>query len=166
MTRSSDFSNIHVVAKRWKTNGNSHDVELRNVPFNGGESFTLTRDNCGVPHFSPDGAYVSCINFSRPKVAVLSAKDGSTVAVFDAVRSALLNSGAHWTPDGRALVYIVHQKNVSNLWKQPIDGGNPEPLTDFTNGSCYSLAYSWDGSRIYVARGDEIRDAVLITNYK
>ena len=150
----------------WKTNGNSHDVELRNVLLNGGESLTLTHDNCGVPHFSPDGAYVSCINFSRSKVAVISAKDGSTVAVFDAVRSALLNSGAHWTPDGRALVYIVHQKNVSNLWKQPIDGGKPESLTDFTNGSCYSLAYSWDGSRIYVARGDEFRDAVLITNYK
>jgi len=150
----------------WKTNGNSHDVELRNVPLNGGEPFSLAHDNCGVPHFSPDGAYISCVYFSRQKVAVLSAKDGSTVAGFDAVTSALLNSGAHWTPDGRALVYIVHQKNVSNLWKQPIDGGRPEPLTDFTNGSCYSLAYSWDGTRIYLARGDEIRDAVLITNYK
>ena len=155
-----------VVYDVWRTNGLDHDAILRKIPFDGGEPIALSEDGCSVPHFSPDGAYVSCVYFSEPRLAVLSAKDGSKVAVFDAVKTPLLNSGAHWSPDGRALVYIVHQKNVCNLWKQPIDGGNAEQLTDFTNGSCYSLEFSRDGSRLYIARGDEIRDAVLIKNYK
>ncbi|MFL6467649.1 MAG: hypothetical protein ACJ72Z_06800, partial [Pyrinomonadaceae bacterium] len=155
-----------VVYDVWRTNGVDHDAILKRMPFNGGEPDILSSDGCSVPHFSPDGAYVSCVYFSESRVAVLSATDGSRVSVFDTVNSPLLNPGAHWTPDGRALVYIVHHNNVCNLWKQPIDGGKPEQLTDFTNGSCYSLEYSKDGTRLYVARGNELRDAILITNYK
>ena len=150
----------------WVTQGQHSEATLKKMPVSGGEAVTLISDDCSVPHFSPDRRYLSCVYFSNSRVAVISADDGTKVSVFDTVRSAFLNSGVHWTPDGRALVYIVHQKNVCNLWKQPIDGGKPEPLTDFTNGSCYSLDFSWDGTQLYVARGDELRDAVLITNYK
>ena len=155
-----------VVYDVWKTDGIGHDVQLKRIPFGGGEPVTLSTDDCSVPLFSRDGAYISCVYFSGSRIAVRSASDGSKVAVFDTVKTPLLNSGAHWTPDGKALVYIVHQKNVCNLWKQPIDGGKPQPLTDFTSGACYNLEYSWDGSRLYLARGEELRDAVLITNYK
>jgi predicted ATPase/DNA-binding winged helix-turn-helix (wHTH) protein/Tol biopolymer transport system component len=150
----------------WRTNGVDHDAVLKKIPFNGGDPIILSSDGCSVPHFSPDGASISCVNFSGSQIAVLSAEDGSRISVFDTVKTPLLNSGAHWTPDGKALVYIVHQKSVCNLWMQPINGERPKPLTAFTSGSCYSLEFSRDGSRLYIARGDELRDAVLIKNYK
>ena len=149
----------------WATQGANHRTLLKKVPFMGGESIDFRSDDCSVPHFSPDGSYVSCVYFADSRVAVLSIKDGSRFAVFNTVSTPLLNSGAHWTPDSRALVYIVHQNSVCNLWKQPIDGGKPEPLTNFTSGSCYSLEFSKDGSRLLVARGEELRDAVLIKHY-
>jgi predicted ATPase/DNA-binding winged helix-turn-helix (wHTH) protein/Tol biopolymer transport system component len=155
-----------VVYDVWRTNGVDHDVQLKKIPLSGGEEVMLTDDDCSIPLFSRDGAYISCVYFNGSRVAVRSAADGTKIAVFDTVKTPLLNSGAHWTPDGKALVYIVHQKNICNLWKQPIDGGKPEQLTNFTNGACYSLEYSWDGSRLYVARGEEIRDAILIKDYK
>jgi Tol biopolymer transport system component len=149
----------------WKTNGRDHDTALKMISINGGEGVTLSSDNCSVPHFSPDGAHVSCVYFTNSRVGVLSTKDGSKVAEFETVNPPLLNAGANWTPDGEALVYIVHQKNVCNIWKQPIEGGEPQQLTDFTNGACYNLSFSLDGSRLYIARGDELRDAILIKNY-
>jgi Tol biopolymer transport system component len=155
-----------VVYDVWKTRGVGHEVQLKKIPISGGEPATLTSDDCSIPLFSRDGAYISCVYFAGAQIAIRSAADGSKIAVFDTVKTPLLNSGAHWTPDGKALVYIVHQKSVCNLWKQPVAGGKPEQLTDFTNGACYSLEYSWDGSRLYLARGDELRDAVLIRNYK
>ena len=150
----------------WKTRRVDHDVILRKIPFGGGEPITLSNDDCSVPHFSPDGQYLSCVYFGKNQFAVISSVDGSKVAEFDTVKLPHLNTGGRWTPDGRALAYIVHQNNICNIWTQPIDGGKPKQLTDFTSGSCYNLAFSQDGSRLYVARGHELRDAILITNFK
>ena len=154
-----------IVYDVWANAGNYHPTLLKKVPFTGGEPIELRNDDCSVPHFSPDGNYVSCVYFGESRIGVISIDDGSRSHVFDTVSTPLLNSGAHWTPDGRALVYIVHQRNICNLWKQSIDGGKPEPLTNFTSGSCYSLEFSKDGSRLFIARGEELRDAVLIKNY-
>ena len=153
-----------LVYDSWMTRGLKHDAVLIKVPFGGGEPSTLSSDDCSVPRFSPNGRYVSCSDFGKDQLAVISASDGSKVSSFDVVKHGSLNG--HWTPDGRALAYIVHQNNICNVWTQPIDGGKAEQLTDFTSGSCYNLAFSRDGSRLYVARGNELRDAVLITNFK
>ena len=118
----------------WKTRGVSHDVVLKKVPFGGGEPISLSNDNCSVPHFSPDGQYVSCVYFDKSQFAVISSVDGAKVAAFDTVKSPHLNTGGRWTPDSRALAYIVHKNNICNIWTQPIDGGKPEQLTDFTSG--------------------------------
>jgi len=125
----------------------------------------LTDKNCMTPHFSPDGNFISCV-YEETKLAILLAADGSLVKTFETVSIPQLNNGARWTPDGQALVYRVLQKNLSNLWMQPINGGAAHPLTNFTNGMIHNFAYSPDGSRLYVARGYPIRDAVLIKNFR
>jgi hypothetical protein len=48
---------------------------------------------------------------------------------------------------------------------QPLDGGPPRQLTDFPNGDVYNFAYSPDGSKLYLARGFQIRDAILISGF-
>lgn len=150
----------------WKTRGVDHEVVLKKVPFEGGEPVTLSKDDCSVPHFSPNGQYVSCVYFGKNQFAIISSADGAKVAAFDLVKFPHVNTGGRWTPDSQALAYIVHQNSVCNVWTQPIDGGKPQQLTDFTSGACYNLAFSHDGSRLYLARGHELRDAILITNYK
>ena len=39
-------------------------------------------------------------------------------------------------------------------------------MTDFKNGSIYNFAVAQDGASIYLARGAQITDAVLIKNFK
>ncbi|MGI9166110.1 MAG: hypothetical protein ACR2G5_06970 [Pyrinomonadaceae bacterium] len=36
-----------------------------------------------------------------------------------------------WTADGSALTYIDNRDDVSNVWKQPLDGGEALQLADF-----------------------------------
>ena len=74
------------------------------------------------------------------------------------------STGAKWTPDGRSLTYLVHRQNSGNVWVQPV-GKPPRPLTTFTKGYIYRHVFSNDGTRLYVARGHQIRDAVLIKNF-
>ena len=73
---------------------------------------------------------------------------------------------ARWTPDGQALVFFNWRGNAHNLWRQPLSGGSPEPLTDFTSGAIWNFVYSRDGERIVLSRGTTFIDLVLIKNFR
>lgn len=100
------------------------------------------------------------------KLLIISVEDGAIVKTFETAENPMLNIGTRWTPDGKALAYIVNHQNVGNLRLQPIDGDASRPLTDFTSGDIYNFAFSTDGSQLYVARGYGIRNVVLIRNFR
>lgn len=141
------------------------DISLWKVSISGGEPIRLKQNNCLMPHFSPDDSLLSCVE-DQKTIHILSAVDGASIKSFPVTSLAWLNSGARWTPDGKAIAYIVTKRGVSNIWLQPIDGSNPRPLTDFNTASIYNFNFSTDGSRIFLARGQQIRDAMLIQNIK
>lgn len=143
-----------------------HRGWLKKIPLDGGDATVLSDDDCGMPHYSPDGRYISCVYFSKSILAVISAEDGSPIAKFETLKNPLINSGTRWTLDGKGLVYMVMQKKSTNLWVQPLDGSEPQPLTDFSSGGMYNFAFAADGSRLFVSRGYEYRDAVLIKNVR
>jgi Tol biopolymer transport system component/DNA-binding winged helix-turn-helix (wHTH) protein len=138
---------------------------LWKIPTEGGEPTQLNETVCETPHFSPDGRLVSCIH-SENQIAIISMDDGSVAKTFETDPLPILNSGARWTPDGRNLVYIVIRDKITNLVLQPIDGSATRPLTDFKSGSIYNFAFSTDGARLYLARGYDIHDAVIIRNFR
>jgi TolB protein len=144
--------------------GNS-STRLWKVSIHGGEPLPLSDGEFETPHYSPDGKFVSVVTKDN-KIGILSSDDGRLIKVFEPAPKSVLNTGAHWTSDGRALMYIVHRQNVSNIWLQPINGDPPQPLTYFTSGDIYNFAFSSDGARLYLARGYQIRNAVLIANFR
>jgi Tol biopolymer transport system component len=92
-------------------------------------------------------------------------RDDKTKRFFNVVQSAHLNVGAIWTPDGKSLAYIADNGKEGNVWIQPIKGGRPRQLTDFTSGWIYRIAYSADGKRLYLARGFAVNDALLVSGF-
>jgi Tol biopolymer transport system component/DNA-binding winged helix-turn-helix (wHTH) protein len=145
----------------------SRDMENRRVwrtSIEGGAPTRISDVKCAVPNFSPSGKYISCV--WEHTIYVVSAEDGSLLHTYSAVKIPFLNIGARWTPDEKCLVYIASQKGTTNLWVQPLDGKQPRRLTDFPNGDIYNFAYSADGSKLYLARGFQIRDLVLISGLR
>jgi Tol biopolymer transport system component len=67
-----------------------------------------------------------------------------------------------FTPDGKAVVYVVRDKGVDNLWVQPLDGSASKPLTHFTNDKIMRFVFSPDGSRLAIEHGEEESDVVLL----
>lgn len=145
---------------------NQRKMTLWKIASDGGEPVRLTDADCHTPHFSPDGKFVSCVSPDWKKLLIISVADGAIFKTFETAENPTLNIGTRWTPDGKALAYIVHHQNVGNLRLQPINGDATRPLTDFTSGDIYNFAFSADGSRLYVARGYGIRNAVLIRNFR
>jgi Tol biopolymer transport system component/DNA-binding winged helix-turn-helix (wHTH) protein len=144
----------------------SADEWLQRTSIDGGQPIPITSTDfvARTPHFSPDGQYLSFITADN-KIGLVNSEGGSPIRVFNTVNAPRLNVGARWMHDGQALAYIVHRNNVSNIWLQPLDGGQPRSLTDFTSGDIFNFAFSTDGSRLYLARGYQSSDALLIKNF-
>jgi len=137
---------------------------LYKLPLDGGETIQLSVKNCSRPHFSPDDSLISCVMMTegQNEIAIVSAKDGAVERTFKTLPRSTTSFGARWTPDGKSVAYIVTEMDVSNIWIQPLAGGKPRALTDFNSGSIYHFAFSMDGKRLFVARGTQTRDAILL----
>ena len=71
--------------------------------------------------------------------------------------------GGQWTGDrGQSR----ESWNRANLWRLPLDGSEPERLTDFDDRRLYWFEFTPDGEGLVITRGDLSRDAVLIENFQ
>jgi len=123
-----------------------------------------------APAISPDGRSIA---FNRSTLfapfetlTVVSLDNGEIVKEFDVRIEQTLNHGrrtVQWTPDGQAINFVSLQNNVSNIWRQPLDGP-PVPVTNFGSGRIFNFAFSPDGKQLALSRGTFNRDVVLIQN--
>jgi Tol biopolymer transport system component/DNA-binding winged helix-turn-helix (wHTH) protein len=149
--------------------GKREEKTLWKISIDGGAPVRLTEHEARSPHYSPDGKFVSYVYTEKNgqwKLAIISSEGGAPLKTFDAVKNPNLNVGCLWTPDGQNLAYMTTQKEVGNIWLQPLNGDAPRPLTDFQSGDIYNFAFSRDGARLYLARGYQIHDALLIKNFR
>lgn len=142
---------------------------LYRVPIEGGTAVELYTASNGVSGaISPDGKWVACAYqeagpVPASKIAVIPADGGATTATFVRPIGA---SRMHWAPDGKALQYLLTRRGATNVWEQPLAGGAPHPVTDFTSGRIFDFAWSRDGKELLLAKGEETSDVVLISNFR
>jgi Tol biopolymer transport system component len=77
---------------------------------------------------SPDGQFIACNYQDKEgeefRVAILPFAGGPPIKLLDLPPSENLSrseKAVRWTPDGRAIAYIITENEVSNIWAQPID---------------------------------------------
>ena len=144
---------------------------IMRVPVDGGEPQRLTDYWSIEPRYSPDGKFFACFvaveetqNFNR--LAIVSAEGGPPLKTFDISPSVNVSRGPIWTPDGKGITYLDARGEKTNLWVQPIDGGKPKQLTDFSQPVVARRAYSWDGKQIAIVRGEMTSNAMLLTGFR
>ncbi|MCA1622814.1 MAG: protein kinase [Acidobacteria bacterium] len=151
----------------------SNKTTVWRVSIEGGEAVQLTSEFSLAPVVSPDGKMIAYIFRRDPdpafKAAVIPFEGGQPINEFDITK--LYNQGSsqglpRWSPDGRALHFVVGSGGISNIWSQPIDGGQPKQITDFKSDRIFAFGWSRDGKQLVLSRGTVNRDAVLISNFK
>jgi len=137
------------------------------VPTDGGKTVRFTSD-AFTADISPDGSQVAFYNIptehdNQAKIEVVSVGGASPTVVANALTDI---PTLKWAPDGKALQYILTEKGTSNIWEQPLPNGTPRPISKFSSQQILSFAWSRDGQRLAIARGQTRADVVLISNFR
>ena len=93
---------------------------------------------------------------------------GAPLKTFEVTSDSRPNS--RWTPDGRAITYNITSggvfSGVTNLWTQPLEGGQAKQSTNFTSETFFQFDWSRDGKWLVCGRGKFSSDVILISNFR
>ena len=171
-----DFNPLFTLDSQWVifNSGSGDETSIWKVPIDGGNPVQLTDYFSTASAVSPKDGKIACgflderATPRRVRTGVLAPEGGAPTAVFDfpsyfgTIGPGFYGQVIGWTVDGRALTYIVTKDGVSNIWSQPLDGGQPRQLTDFKSDLIIYYAWSPDGKKLALARGSKTSDVVLI----
>ena len=139
------------------------------LPIEGGEPVPVANDNFGgQPLISPDGKLIHYLAEREPGSAalvrhIIPASGGAVLYTLPFIAG---NVQSRWSPDSRAIDYLLTRGGVTNLWRQPLTGGEPKQITNFTAGLMFNFVWSRDGKQLVMARGTRSSDIVLISNFQ
>jgi Tol biopolymer transport system component len=116
------------------------------------------RDGYSARNFvlSPDGEHVAfpVDDWARGRMLVASTKGGEARVVRETKTELLQPFGLSWSPDGRYLLYVERPdvKSPYELWRVPVQGGQPEKLGLAAQG-LHAPRLHPDGTRIAFSSG-------------
>jgi Tol biopolymer transport system component/predicted Ser/Thr protein kinase len=70
-----------------------------------------------------------------------------------------------FSPDGKAMAFLLTRNHATNIWEQPLAGGELVQLTKFTSGKIFAFSWSHDGKRLAFSRGESKSDVVMMSNF-
>jgi eukaryotic-like serine/threonine-protein kinase len=137
------------------------------VPFDGSAPIKLNLP-LGLVAYSLDGKMVVYGSQKvegghfQSKMVIASAENGTPLHAFD-VPFGLQSS--KFTPDGKAVAFLLKRDRATNIWKQPLSGGNLVQVTHFTSGDMFAFAWSKDGKHLAFSRGARKTDVVMMSGF-
>lgn len=142
--------------------------ELMKEPINGGPAVKVLSGNFDEVSSSPDhqSLVLSAVEESKGKkvkhVKVISLKDFTVTHDVVVPPNA---SGVDVLADNSQVLYFVREGNYDNFFLVPLTGGEPKRLTNFTAEHILSFEPTPDGKSLIFAKGEDLVNAVMISNF-
>jgi DNA-binding winged helix-turn-helix (wHTH) protein/Tol biopolymer transport system component len=151
-----------------------HPQKIWRIPVEGGmpvEIAEILGDNIvDRLSVSPDGTllaypYTEYANTVTPgwNLAVISVRGGPPLKTFK-VSGGIRNP--RWSPNGKGLQYLLIRDKATNIWEQPLAGGEPKQITRFTSGHMFDFNWSSDSMRLVMTRGSISSNVVLLQSLR
>jgi eukaryotic-like serine/threonine-protein kinase len=141
---------------------------LWRVPTTGGRPEQLTQFSSVFPHASPDGNWIEygIDDPNRNGFGIVPASGGQPAKLFEISHSSPGGAAVmRWSPASDAIDFVDTREGVSNVWRQPIQGGAPRQVTDFTSGLIFNFVWLPNGRDMAVARGTTSSDVVRLQSF-
>jgi len=141
---------------------------LMRVAIDGGETEVVYSNNdlsSFMPRISPDGKRLAFVAYNihtfEKRLMISQVESGHIDTIERSLEMNLLGQ-FFWSPDGKSLAAVSSRGGVPNVWRLPIDGSEPTPITDFKSGRVLNFTWSADGKDLLLARGNSNNDLVMI----
>jgi Tol biopolymer transport system component len=139
-------------------------INVWRIDRDGSNPLQLTSGNYDFqPRCSADGKWIAYSSQYTPpwNLVVIPFEGMPPVKVFE-------NRGGpvQWSADSQALTWVMTSGGVSNLWGQPLAGGPPRQITNFSADQIADFAWSPDGRKLAFRRRVTSSDIVLINNVR
>jgi Tol biopolymer transport system component len=119
---------------------------------------------------SPDGKYLAYAFMDSVPEPVLRMAvipvEGGPARVLQAPGWTYEGARLRWSPDGNGLQSLLTRDGATNIWEQPLAGGEPRQVTNFTSGRIFDFTWSADHQNLLLVRGDVSSDVVLLSNFR
>ncbi len=141
---------------------------LTKVPVDGGKAETLSKLPAYQFDISLDGKLAAYTTFAsaaavKQQLALVPVDSPQNTKLVALQRPANL---VRFARDGKGVVYAFREKDVDNLWRQPLDGSPGRQLTNFKAERISDFRWSVDGSKLGLIRGHTDSDVVLLQESK
>jgi Tol biopolymer transport system component len=146
---------------------------LWKMSIDGGAAVNLTDSVATLASVSPDGRFIAYLYPESPdpfappnRIAIIPFDGGPIIKTFNMSPSGTVATILQWSSDSKSVLYSVNRNNVSNIWSQPIEGGEPKQITNFNDLLITAFSWTRDGKQLACTRGTLLRDAILVTDLK
>jgi eukaryotic-like serine/threonine-protein kinase len=147
--------------------------EIWRIPVAGGTPVEIAKvlgeNVVGRISMSPDGKSLAYpyeeFTTLKVKLAIIPVDGGPPLRTLDAPGEVYGTKSLLWSQGGKGVEYILSQNGISNLWEQPLEGGQPHQLTRFSSGQIFDFNWSADGRRLLLCRGEISSDVVLLSHF-
>ena len=145
--------------------------KLYRLPIEGGTPTEVANSPKGIGGvISPDGQWIAYgyqegSPVPLPKIAVIPAAGGAPLYVFGRPSGTTVGV-LRWSPNQKGVQYLLTKNGATNVWEQPLTGGAPRQITNFTSGRIFDFSWTRDGKQLLLAKGETTSDVVLISNFR
>ena len=144
------------------------DGALWRVPIDGGTPEKLPLPFSSDVRYSPDGKLLfrgatrTVASGLEANFIVQTADGGKTLYTLPVPYG---TQSPKFTPDGKAIAFMLTRNKATNVWKLPLDGKGLTPITKFTDAQMFDFAWSTDGKRLAFSRGRSKTDVVMMSGF-
>lgn len=155
-----------VIFQRGSNSGDRSD--LMKVSIEGGRVasfYANAQTSVGQPRLAPDGRRIAFSEYdidTFDKHINIASINGDSLAKIEKTLEFSLINLFYWSPDSKSLTILSGQEGVPNLFRLPLDGSAPQPITEYKSGKILNFTWSNDGRSLFIARGITNNDLILI----
>src|SRR5579859_2984422 len=136
--------------------------QVKRISADGGTPETVINKGVGIYDVSPDGKFLLTTEVREFDHKLMLREDSTeTKATQYRDIDQRAQEGAKYAPDGKSVAYIVREKGVDNLWKQPLDGSPHKQMTHYKTDRIGTFGFSRDGLKLAIERIHVESDAFL-----